>query len=237
MQVENNIIPEKNTPRFKLAKHWYDLLVQVVVIFVSITLSFAFNNWQEKRKNRETEVFYLRQIRQNLMEAAKELEQDITYYGQLQAAYAYFQRYDVFKNAAPDSLFDYHNFFYYEVFPNTNKTGFEILKNTGKLEIISNKIILTQLVQTYQENLPALQIATDDYLRYKREMVVPYLTQHLIIVDYATKKSNLLDLVKNPIFRNIYYRERTTWVLEKYNALLTSYRQLEKEIDAELANA
>jgi hypothetical protein len=214
---------------------WIDLLIEMLVIFLSITLSFAFNEWQEKRKNRATEVFYLKQIRQNLESDIQELQTDINYYRDLGRAYAFYRKYDLKETTYTDSLVFYHRFFFYEIEPSINNTGYEVLRNTGKLDIITDKILLNKLLETYEKKLPSLQKIIEIYLQYKREILIPYLIKHFVSIDWQSGKSNLPALVKDPEFKNIYYHDQTPVVIERYQILLKAYQDLASEIQKEIA--
>ncbi len=169
------VAPPKARPRWVFNSRWYDLLVQMVAIFVSITLSFAVNQCQESRKNRETERLYLQQILADLKEDLAELEKDRANYATILQAYVYFQQYDHLANPRPDSLAKLTSYFFSEVSPNINNLGFETLRNLGKLDVISNKNILAQLIKIHQEELPTLKTGIDYYLSVRRGQIVPFL--------------------------------------------------------------
>jgi hypothetical protein len=209
--------------------------VQMVAIFVSITLSFAVNQCQESRKNRETERFYLRQILADLKEDLIELEKDRASYAHLLQGYVYFQKYDHLANPRPDSLQALSPIFFSEVSPNINNLGFETLRNLGKLDVISNKNILAQLTNIHQEELPLLKARIDYYLSMRRGQIVPYLTDAL---RFGPKQphGNWAELLKSPKFRILLSLGMTCDPIEKqYAIVIGQFQDLQKMIEQELA--
>jgi hypothetical protein len=227
--------PAVAPPRWVFNNRWYDLLVQMVAIFVSITLSFAVNQCQENRKNRETERFYLRQILADLKEDLVELEKDRASYAHLLQGYVYFQKYDHLANSRPDSLQALSPIFFTEVSPNINNLGFETLRNLGKLDVVSNQDILAQLTKIHQEELPTLKAGIDYYLAIRRGLLVPYLADQL---KYGPKQQNgnYAELLKSTKFRVLLSLGMTCDPIEKqYASLIAHFQTLQKMIEQELA--
>jgi hypothetical protein len=218
--------------RFKVIRiggRWYDFLIQMVVIFVSITLSFAFNTWQEKRKNRETEVFYLRQVQEDVRDDIQELEEDIESYRFFRKGFAFYRRYHFKANPHPDSLRYFFNIFFRETYPNINNLGFEALRNTGKLDIISNPLIVRQLLKIHQESMPNLMNSIQSFLQIRRSQIYPYLVESLDFEDpHSVRK-----LLGTSHFRNLlnfYFGE----ILGRYQVALEDHIKLQQLIEEEL---
>jgi hypothetical protein len=210
---------------------WYDFLIQVAVIFVSITLSFTFNNWQERRKNRELELFYLRQIQEDIAGDLKELDEDQKSYRFVENGYRYFWEYQPEKTKKPDSLYIYVNAFFREISPNVNNLGFETLRSSGKLDIISNPQIIRQLFKIHQEDLPNLQLGIEAYQFFRRETAYPLVFKKLNLTDRNTFRK----LAADPEFRKLltatfYFPQ----ILNSYRAVEQDYMQLNRLIEEEL---
>ncbi|MCU0390533.1 MAG: hypothetical protein MUE81_05410 [Thermoflexibacter sp.] len=224
------------TPKqsFIVNSRWYDLSIQVIAIFLSITLSFAVNQCQENRKNKELEAFYLKQILIDLEEDTKELEEDIEAYQYMNKGYIFFQNYNWEKNTSPDSIKFYAQIFFIEAAPNINNLGFETLKSTGKLDIISDKKILTQLIKIYQEQLPSLNTAIELYYHSHRNTILPYLIDNLeLSPDYPN--GNYIKLLKNNSFRmRLAMGMVTNEILQRYQRTLQEYLILKDMVKKEI---
>jgi hypothetical protein len=213
---------------------WYDLGIQVIAIFLSITLSFAVNQCQENKKNSTLEEFYLKQILIDLQEDIKELEGDMASYRYMTKGYSFLQNYDWKKNATPDSIKLYSQIFFTETAPNINNLGFETLRSTGKLDIISDKKILTQLMKIYQELLPSLVGSIDVYFYTRRNMILPYLIDNLeLSSEYPN--GNYIKLLKINSFRmRLAMGSVTNEILQRYQLTHKEYLVLKEMIEKEL---
>ena len=221
--------------KIRFGNRWYDLLIQVVAIFISITASSLFNEWREKQKNREQEVFYLRQIRNDITEDLKELHNDRESYIFVKKGYVFYKEYDAEKNSFPDSLKLYFNIFFRETFPQINNLGFETIQQNGKLDIISNPLILHQLLKINQELLPEVKSSIEAYLRFRRENVYPFILKN-IRINKKTRKSNMREMLLNPEFFNymLFGSNGFEEILQRYQVLIDEYQTLQKLIDADL---
>lgn len=236
-QDSNSATQEIAIPKPKkwlFSNRWYDLGIQVIAIFLSITLSFAVNQCQENRKNKELENFYLKQILTDLQEDIKELNGDVKSYQFLTNGYGFFQNYDWKENKTPDSIRIYSQIFFVETAPNINNLGFETLRSTGKLDIISNKKIITQLMKIYQEQLPSLQSSIEVYLHTRRNMILPYLVDNLEL-NSQYPQGNYLKLLQKSEFRfRISMGTVSFEILQRYQITHKEYLILQKMIENEL---
>jgi hypothetical protein len=207
----------------------------MAAIFVSITLSFAFNSWQERLRNKELEIFYLNQINQDLISDISELKKDKESYEFIQKGYDFYADYDAVRGGDLDSLDYYANIFVRETYPNINSAGFEILKSTGKLDIVSNRKVLQQLFNIYQEDLPNLIGSIDGFLRTKRDYIFPYFLKNYRKMD--DNKSNLIVLLRDPQFKNLFQFNFSSQIIKNYTILLKNCETLQKIIENELIKA
>jgi hypothetical protein len=221
--------------RIKLHSRWYDFFLQMVVIFVSITVSFWFNEWREKQKNRSLEVFYLEQIKADVKEDIKELMGDIRSYLYLKKGYTFYRDYDIGQNRYPDSLQFYSGIFFRETYPVTNDLGFKTMQISGKLDVISDPAILRQLLKTYQESLPTLTNAIEGYLRFRREEISPFILKKFNF-NNKTQQTNIAEMFKNQEFHNLVSFGSLSFdeIIERYQKLMEEYKKLQKMIDEEL---
>ncbi|KOY86548.1 hypothetical protein AD998_10685 [bacterium 336/3] len=236
--IENPIQEKKKTKpkKWLLRSRWYDLAIQVIAISLSITLSFNLNQYQEHIKNQKLEKFYLKQILFDLESDIKELEGDIESYVFVRNGLSFFRKYNWQENKYPDSVKIYSQVFFRSTYPLINNNAFETLKSTGKLDIISNKLILEQLVRIHQEHVPSLLASLDFYIDYKKNIVMPYIYENLEVTkEYPS--GDLIKLIQKPNFKiKIRFTDNISEILNRYQLLYKEYLNLKKMIEVELAN-
>lgn len=182
------------------------------------------------------EIFYLRQIQNDLQGDIKEMRDDIQGYTEIEKVYKlYIEALGKKPLSASfsDSLLNHSFIFFTEIFPLTNNVGLETLRNTGKLDLISNKKILTQLTRIHQDEIPALRVYIESYLQMRRNFILPLVMDKLKIGEKALTQEGLLTDSKFKLLVNI-SASSVKSILDKYNAVYRQHLVLQKMIREEL---
>lgn len=140
-------------PNFKL--NWKYAFGEVALIFIGITLAIAFQNWNEKRKEKEVENELLTQLKEDLIGLQQEVKSDIV------NAEIMLRKADSiidFNSAGSDNefqkLFLHRDDIYYlsdvQLFPST--ATYENLKSVG-LEIVSDVELRNKIIDLYDRRL------------------------------------------------------------------------------------
>jgi hypothetical protein len=205
----------------------------VLIIFISITLSFLFDNWRNHNEERKQERFYLDMIRADLEEDMEKFKDDTTAYQLVAQSFWYFKEYAETPAPNADSLNECYNFLFLEFISKANTTGFETLKQTGKLNIISNKEVLVRAMRIYQEKIFALQQTVDMYQFHQRNAIIPYLLKN-VRFDVRRRPVNLNEIAMRPDFQQL-IRLAPMWsILQNYKETLVEMESLHLLVVKEL---
>lgn len=153
-----------------------EIAVEMLIIVFAVTLSLALERWREHAAEKKTETEFLEGLRKDVVNDIAELKTDSVRYGTLNRAYTYFAATQPYVR---DSVFQYIELLYNttEFIPNISR--YEALKSSGKLEVISDKELLDDIVSLYQENIVQLKANTAAFTNFKRTQLIPYLDDHM----------------------------------------------------------
>ncbi|GEM_PF-3885991 len=219
---------------------------EIIVIIIGITLSFLVNEWRESSKIRSEEIIALETILENLKTDSVNVQREISTLTTSDSLYDYFLRHVFDKNPMLDSLGKaFQAIFSYSKFT-PKSIGYQQLKETGKLNIISNKDLLKNLIElhtTFSE-----LISEQNFI--DRTFTIKYLSNNLlndfdlmaISGNYSSKLSEkrkekiFLSGIRNRKFinlvlftKNIKSGEKSSYV--KYS---NKVKELIKEVESEL---
>lgn len=140
-------------PNFKL--NWKYALGEVTLIFIGITLAIAFQNWNEKRKEKEIEFELLTQLKEDLIGLQQEVKSDIVNAEKmLQKADSIIDYSSSGSDHEFQKLFLHRDDIYYlsdvQLFPST--ATYENLKSVG-LEIVSDVELRNKIIDLYDRRL------------------------------------------------------------------------------------
>lgn len=205
----------------------------VLIIFISITLSFLFDNWRNHNEERKQERFYLDLIRADLEEDMDKFRDDTTAYQLIAQSYWYFKEFAETPAQNADSLNECYNFLFLEFVSQASTTGFETLKQTGKLNIISNKEVLVRAMRIYQDKVFALRQNVEQYQYHQRNAIIPYLLKN-VRFDTRRKPANLSEIATRPDFQHL-IRLAPMWsILQNYKETLVEMQGLHTLLVKEL---
>jgi len=134
-----------------LKENWIRHAFETLVVVVGVLSAYSLNNWNESRKNRKDEAYYLYQMRAALEVDIKLLESEIALTQNKVIKCEHF----INELNAPGDVSSFNSAFLEFVDavnvprfqPNTST--FDELQSTGKLSIFSNKELINRIVQLY----------------------------------------------------------------------------------------
>lgn len=218
-------------------KHWKEKLGEIVleifIIVFAISLSLYLHERAEKREEHHLQDEFLLGLKEDLQNDIKELSEDSLAYVRNLKGFRYFKRLAV-EQSLPDSVPFYWNTLFSTADLQPNDSRFQGLKSAGKLYVIGNKKLLNDILDLYQEKIPALLIATEMYREVKNNRLVPFLENNLS--STSKTDNNLKELLKTSAQLRNYmsYDTFTSDILSKYHQVLEQSRLLIGEISKEV---
>jgi hypothetical protein len=173
-----------------LKENWIRYALETLVVVVGVLGAFSLNNWNEIRKNRIDEAYYLHQIRGALEVDIELLESEIALTRNKVIKCERF----INELNAPGDVSSFNSTFLEFVDavqvpryqPNTST--FNELQSIGKLSIFSNKELINQLIQLYNSY---------DFLLLQLKIEVDF----LLVTDIEFFINGGMGKYKNPSFQ------------------------------------
>lgn len=208
-----------------------EILLEIGIIVFAIMLSIQLHAWHEHALDKQAEREFLTGLKTDLQNDLKELGRDSLTYVQMRQGFRYFAHLTP-QNANKDTI-EYASGVFYtltQLIPNNSR--FEGFKSAGKLTVIEDKELLNNILDLYQEFIPGLLEATQDYSLFIRDQLRPYLDEHLNSTD-----SNLVTVVAaERMKRYLQQGQSVDHILYRYHATMQQSRRIIKKIDQTLAD-
>ncbi|MGC4022872.1 MAG: hypothetical protein QM734_13455 [Cyclobacteriaceae bacterium] len=207
-----------------------ELLFEVFIIVVAVSISLLLERWREKSLDREHETEFLEGLKTDLISDIEEMRGDSVSYMKLMKAYGYFIR-----NAKKpmDSAQFYINSIYSAASFQANSSRFEGLKSSGKLDIIEDSELRNRILLFYQENIPSLVSSTEIFLTSSRNPLVDVL-DHELNFESKEKLSESISTTMSRLYPQNILMSRKGFIdeiLSRYQVSLKSAREIVHRIE------
>jgi len=218
-------------------KHWKEklgeIILEVFIIVFAITLSLYLHERAEKREEHHLQDEFLLGLKDDLQNDIKELTGDSLSYIKKQKGFRYFKQLGI-DQSLPDSIPFYWNTLINANILIPNDSRFQGLKSAGKLYVIADKKLLNDILDLYQEKIPALLMVTHQFTDLKDNRLTPFLENNL--TTNSKTDNNLKALLKTSLTLRNYMSndELIAAILYRYHEVLEHSRLLVGEIAKEV---
>jgi len=178
----------------KFQKYSRYAIGEIVLVVIGILIALSINNWNENRKERNKELIYLNNIKEDIKLNIASLEVFIVTRDETVNSVAIVLEYFNGKQKIDHNTFNFHNINILEWYPFVQHSNtYEELMNSGKFAIISNKSIKNEL-QNIQSNFEMILFIENEMQQdYERYLYQPYFN----LVDLDTALKNYTDQLNN----------------------------------------
>ena len=178
----------------KFQKYFRYAIGEIVLVVIGILIALSINNWNENRKERNKELIYLNNIKEDIKLNIASLEVFIVTRDETVNSVAIVLEYFNGKQKIDHNTFNFHNINILEWYPFVQHSNtYEELMNSGKFAIISNKSIKNEL-QNIQSNFEMILFIENEMQQdYERYLYQPYFN----LVDLDTALKNYTDQLNN----------------------------------------
>ena len=184
---------------------WKYAFLEIVLIFVGITLAFLFENWNQERNDRKMEILVLKELVYNLELDSADLEYNINSDHITKQSFIIMQKIISEKLSFDDSLaYHFGRVGYFTNFIE-NKSAFENLKSIG-FNFVSNDSIRSQIIKYYDVSVQNLtDIETNIINTHENDIVKPFMIKHFnYSAQFEPAYPNEYDvLIADPEFKSI----------------------------------
>jgi hypothetical protein len=224
----------------KQTSFWHkvkEFLIEIFIIVFAITISIWFHNLSEKRHNRTEVKSFLSGLRTDIEKDAAELQEDSLSYEEQRHFFKYL------VNSEPLEMLDtalmkseswtLRN----STFLVPNISRFEAMKYSGLMEKITNKELLNEILNLYEEDIPKVVTQGKSVTAFKEKKIWPLLDK-IYFQDHkdAAALKQLLNTDKEFNFAVRSVIGPMNWTLSLYKQVISQYRKVDSLIVEDLKN-
>jgi hypothetical protein len=208
-----------------------EFAIEITIIVFAVSISIWFHNMSEHKHQQEEVKQFLTGLKADLEQDIKEMENDEESYHNQGSLFTYLGR--LKKNQMPnkDTLNANSNWLTNSTALNPNDGRFQGFKSSGKIGTIENDSLQNDIMDLYEEDIPALLHSTDAYIRIKT-MFFDLLIKNTKRLTDST--DNMIDIIKTDesfnLCRALGYPVQ---VLERYDQCILLMKKIIARIDKE----
>lgn len=153
---------------------WYkvkEFFLEIFIIVFAVSLSIWLHEKSEHAHQQKEVKEFLLGLRADLTRDIKEMTEDKKSYVNQGNAFRYTTSVQKGQTLADDSLSKYKSYFFNTTLLQLNNGRFEGFKASGKIGLIEDKNIQNEIMDVYQESLPALLASAEVYIRRKNQFI------------------------------------------------------------------
>jgi hypothetical protein len=143
-------------------KNWKKYGFEFLSMFIAVVSAFALNNWNENRRNDNSENKILTEISNGLEKDLEDIRLNITGHKAGISACNYFRKAFAGKELEPDSLMIHYSALTRDFVSIQNVAGYETLKSKG-LELIKNDSLRLKIISLYEYDYNTLRKLEEEY--------------------------------------------------------------------------
>src|SRR5690606_37306824 len=147
---------EKSLPKRRFTINWKIYGMEFLSVFVAVISAFALNNWNDNRRNANSENKILTEISNGLHKDLADIDTNIKGHEWGITSCNYFRNIFTGKEVDHDSLMIYYQTLTRDFINLQNRAGYETLKSKG-LELIKNDSLRRDIISLYEYDYTILR--------------------------------------------------------------------------------
>jgi len=206
-----------------------EFLIEILIIVFAVTISIWFHNLSEHRHEQADVKDFLEGLKSDLTSDIKEMKSDKESYLLQKTLFSYLSHLGIKEPVSPDTLRKYRNWLLNTTGLNPNDGRFEGFKSSGKIGTIENKVLQNDIMDLYEEDIPALLTSSGFYTATKIKLF-DFSYKNLKRTTDST--SNIITLFKTDEGYNLCVAlESPDQIIGQYDDCITLMTKIIGEID------
>jgi hypothetical protein len=218
-------------PAFSFWKKTREILVEVFIIVFAVSLA-AFLERQREHSNEQHAVkLFLTGLKTDLENDITEMDEDKKSFIGSGRGFSYITSIKPGEKPLPDSMTRYQPYLLNTTRLIANNGRYEGFKSSGKVINIENQELQNDILDLYQENIPALLATSDAYTR-KKENFFQVLYDNLKRTPDG--RTNMIEILMSDKAQNVcLFLVDASQIVSRYDAVIQKSRKIIAEIDKE----
>lgn len=208
-----------------------EIFIEILIIVFAVSLSLYLERWREKSHDHHIAREFMTGLRHDLLTDIDELGSDSAWYDRAYRGFRYFYTKNKYEaDSVNEFMFVFNDIT--QLIPNTNR--YEALKSSGKLTAIENDSLLNNIIDLYQEKIPALvEIFIKPFNDFKTRDFYPYMYNNYTFD--TTGANNLEVILHKPVARNYLRKADGAFqIAQQYHQIIERCKIIINQIDEEL---
>jgi hypothetical protein len=200
-----------------------EIFIEIFIIVFAITLTIWFNNWNEHKREQEQVKIFLTGLKEDLKTDIYVTKEILKTYDQYKLLYTYLSNLDKRISPNKDTLKIAFQYLNSTTFLRPHKSRFTGFLSTGKIMDIKNDSLTQNILNYYEETIPALQ-SSEQFWLSQHELYVSYLIDNCKDLDNDMSKWEVLTRSKARYLSRILI----PWpqLTERYNSVINEANKI-----------
>lgn len=223
------IVKSVRNPTTTLRKKIAEVLTEILIITFAVSLAQFLERQRENDVKQREVTEFLSGLKVDLENDVSQAREVKSIYGDFSKAYTYLSNVPNSTKYDTDSLNMYVNQISNNAIFKPNLSRFEGFKSSGKLEEITDKKLLQDILTFYEQTAPSLNLSQESWVGLQHQL------SNLAIVNQITYKNgtnNNYQFISQPQAHNLCKR-LIPWsqLYERYDAIINLGQTIVQEID------
>lgn len=214
--------------------------IEIVIIIIGISLSFALSDWEKKKSDQVDYQNYLKRLQQDIRIDSVQMSNDKRLYlNKIKAVDLIFKYHEGFSQDSLILLGEAQNALsnYVQFLPNNNT--FQVLSSTGEFKIFRNDSLVSELFHLYRYDYAFIEMMGKEADGARRQRLEPYLIENIYyedIITFPIVKTDIAMVIRDRTFRNICldYKQSSYNAFNSYRIALERLARIDRMIEEEL---
>ena len=214
--------------------------IEIVIIIIGISLSFALSDWEKKKSDQVDYQNYLKRLQQDIRIDSVQMANDKRLYlNKIKAVDLIFKYHEGFSQDSILLLGEAQNALsnYVQFLPNNNT--FQVLSSTGEFKIFRNDSLVSELFHLYRFDYAFIEMMGKEADGARTQRLEPYLIQNIYYEDELTfpiVRTDIAKVIRDRTFRNICldYKQSSYSAFNSYRIALERLARIDRIIEEEL---
>jgi hypothetical protein len=147
-----------------------EIVTEVLIIIVAVTVSIWLHNWSESRRDRKEEKEFLIGLKTDLQKDIERMKSSETFYENTLAGIDYFLEIGTKTEMNRDSVGKYEWIFFSSSNLDPYTGRYEGLKSSGRFSIIENKELLNNIITLHETIITRIQYLNEMYYQHNQKL-------------------------------------------------------------------
>lgn len=203
---------------------WMNHFIELIVVFLGITLAFMLNNWRDDYKNRQTETQYINSFYDEIYQSGTKLDSILVENQEKSQRLRIVIRQMSENKFSPDSaIYVVADLAKISLFiPRINT--YESIRNSGNLNLIGNYQTRLKII-AYYESFTSKALVEEYYRNYIDDYFIPFFLENVDLVSG--------EIVNIESFKTVRFRNLISGYFQLHSQLVNNYEDIQ-ELNTEL---